>query len=275
MEDLLISSAQNDRIKKVVKMRDRRGRDKQGKYIIEGYRGLSRGLKHGLKLTELYYCPEYFLGENEFALIDQHRENGTTAIQVTKNVFDKMAYRDRPEGLLGVAPQFHKKLEDIELGEVPFLLVAEAIEKPGNLGTILRSADATGTDALIVCDRCTDIFNPNVVRASTGCVFSVPTMEDSSDNVIKWLKENNIKILAATPHTTNMYTDVDMTGPIAIAVGTEQYGLSDKWMEQADLKVKIPMLGEADSLNVATATTILMYEVIRQRGITEKTISDC
>ncbi len=269
MEDLIISSAQNSRIKNVVKMRDRRGRDKQGQYIIEGYRALSRGLKHGLKLTELYHCPEYFLGSNEQALIEEHREQGANIIQVTKQVFDKMAYRDRPEGLLGIAPQVHRGLDDIELAETPFLLVAEAIEKPGNLGTILRSADATGTDALIVCDRCTDIFNPNVVRASTGCIFSVPTMEDSSENVIKWLRENNIKILAATPHTTNMYTDVDMTGPIAIAVGTEQYGLSDKWMKEADIKVKIPMMGEADSLNVATATTILMYEVLRQRGISE------
>ena len=269
MEDLYISSAQNARVKSVVKMRNRRERDKQDRYIIEGYRALSRGLNYDLKLIDLYFCPKYFLGENEVALIDLHRKQGTQIIEVTDSVFDKMAYRDRPEGLLGIAPQFHLGLDDLELSENPFLLVGEAIEKPGNLGTMLRSADATGTEALIVCDRCTDIFNPNVVRASTGCIFSVPTFEAGSDEVIAWLKEKGIKILAATPHTDNMYTDVDMTGPIAIAVGTEQVGLSDKWMEQADLKVKIPMMGQADSLNVATATTILMYEVLRQRTISE------
>jgi TrmH family RNA methyltransferase len=270
MEDLYISSAQNGRVKAVVKLRNRRERDKQGLYIVEGYRALSRGLNYGIKLKELYFCPKYFLGENEKDLINRHRQNGAQIVEVTDSVFDKMAYRDRPEGLLGIAPQFHLGLDDLELSENPFLLIGEAIEKPGNLGTMLRSADATGTEALIVCDRCTDIFNPNVVRASTGCLFSVPTFEAGSDEVIGWLKEKGIKILAATPHTDNMYTDVDMTGPIAIAVGTEQYGLSDKWMEQADLKVKIPMLGQADSLNVATATTILMYEVIRQRSISEK-----
>ncbi len=264
---LQITSPQNQRVKSVVKLKNRRDRDKQNRYIIEGYRALSRGIKHGLTLKEFYVCPDYFLGENEVKLIETHEKLGAEIIVVPPHVFDKMAYRDRPEGLLGVAEQFHLTLDDINLAENPFLLIAEATEKPGNLGTMLRSTDATGADALIVCDRCTDIFNPNVVRASTGCIFSVPTIEASSDEVLAWLRKNGIKVLAATPHTTNMYTDVDMTGPIAIAVGTEQVGLTDKWMNQADLKVKIPMLGEADSLNVATATTILMYEVVRQRSL--------
>jgi TrmH family RNA methyltransferase len=143
--------------------------------------------------------------------------------------------------------------------------VAEAIEKPGNLGTMLRSADAAGVDALILCDRCTDLFNPNVVRASIGTLFTVPVAEGTSDEVLQWLRDKGIVLLAATPHTDSVYAEVDLTGPVAITVGTEQYGLSDRWMAQADLKVKIPMFGQADSLNVATATTLFLFEAVRQR----------
>lgn len=268
MSDFMeITSPQNNRVKQVVKLRNRRDRDKHNLYIIEGYRELSRGLEYGLRLESLFICPDYFLGENEYPLIAQFQSFGTEVIQVPPHVFDKMAYRDRPEGLLGIAPQFRKGLADIQLSENPFLLIAEAIEKPGNLGTILRSADATGVDGLVICDRCTDIFNPNVVRASTGCLYSVPFAEANSIETIQWLKSKGIKVLAATPHTDNFYTDVDLTGPIAVAVGTEQYGLSDTWMDECDLRVKIPMLGMADSLNVATATTLMMYEVVRQRGL--------
>jgi TrmH family RNA methyltransferase len=146
--------------------------------------------------------------------------------------------------------------------------VAEAIEKPGNLGTILRSADAGAVTGLVLCDECTDLFNPNVVRASTGCLFTVPVAEARSDEAVDYLRAHGIRTLAATPHTRTLYTDVDMTGPLAIVVGTEQLGLSDTWLSRADHHVRIPMLGQADSLNVATATTLLLYEALRQRGWT-------
>ena len=145
------------------------------------------------------------------------------------------------------------------------LVVAEAIEKPGNLGTILRSSDATGVDGLIVCDRCTDIHNPNVVRASVGTLFTIPVVEAAGEETFRWLKKNNIAIVAATPHAEKLYTEVDMNRALAIAVGTEQLGLSELWMKHADIQVRIPMHGVADSLNVATATTLLLYEALRQR----------
>ena len=168
---------------------------------------------------------------------------------------------------LALAPQIRKSLADLALKDNPLLIVAEAIEKPGNLGSILRSADAAGVDAVIVCDRCTDINNPNVVRASVGTLFSLPVVEATTDDAVAWLRERHIRILAATPHAEKDYTDVDLKQGIAIVVGTEQHGLSNRWMDGADLRVRIPMLGQADSLNVANATTILLYEAVRQRRL--------
>lgn len=264
-----ISSLQNPRVKQVVKLRDRRDREKSGSFIIEGYRELLRAIDGNQPIEHLFICPELFLGTNEPALIDTIRQGGAQAFVCAKHVFQKMSYRDRPDGLIAIAPQRHRSLSDLEnqlhSNNSPFLVVAEAIEKPGNLGTILRSSDAVGLDALIVCDRCTDIHNPNVVRASVGTLFTVPVFEGGSQETINWLKEQKIQILAATPSATAEYTEVDMTQPLAIAVGTEQLGLSDLWMEQADIQVRIPMCGVADSLNVATATTLLMYEALRQR----------
>ena len=176
-----------------------------------------------------------------------------------------MAYRDRPEGLLALAPQVRRTLADLRVPAQPLLLVAEAIEKPGNLGTILRSADAAGVHAVIVCDRCTDVNNPNVVRASLGALFSVPVAEAGSPETLAWLRARGIQVLAATPHADREYTDADLVRGVAIVVGAEQYGLSSLWRQQADVQVKIPMLGQSDSLNVAAATTILLYEAVRQR----------
>ncbi len=148
----------------------------------------------------------------------------------------------------------------------PLLVVAEAIEKPGNLGTILRSADAAGADAVIVCDRCTDINNPNVVRASTGTIFSVMIVECTTEDALSFLRAHDIKVASATPHTDMLYSETDMAQSLALVLGTEQHGLSDKWLTNCDLQVKIPMLGKADSLNVASAATILLYEAVRQRS---------
>ncbi|MEM1282633.1 MAG: RNA methyltransferase [Chlamydiota bacterium] len=266
-----ISSLQNPKVKLVVKLRDRRDREKTGLFLIEGYRELLRAKQGNHPIETLMICPELFLGTNELSLIDSIRSQGATVLSCSKQVFQKMSYRDRPDGLIAIAPQSHLSLKDLEKQIIntpsPFLIVAEAIEKPGNLGTILRSSDAVNLDALIVCDRCTDIHNPNVVRASVGALFNVPIIESESPETINWLKHQNIKILAATPSATVEYTEVDMTQPLAIAVGTEQLGLSDVWMDQADIQVRIPMCGIADSLNVATATTLLMYEALRQRRL--------
>ncbi|MFW5803077.1 MAG: TrmH family RNA methyltransferase [Verrucomicrobiota bacterium] len=261
----ILSSLQNPRVKHVVRLRDRRDRDREGLMIIEGYRPLLRAVDNGYPVREVYVCADLFQGDNEPALLDRLAQAGAEVLSVSAEVLSKMAYRDRPEGLIAVAPQRRRHIADLDLPANPFLLVAEAIEKPGNLGTMLRSADAAGVDALILCDRCTDLFNPNVVRASIGTLFTVPVAEGTSEEVLQWLKDKGIATLAATPHTESVYTDVDLTRPIAITVGTEQYGLSKRWMERADLKVKIPMFGQADSLNVATATTLFLFEAVRQR----------
>jgi len=263
---MIISSLTNQRVKDVVRLRNRRSRDRAEKLLIEGYRELLRAVDNGYPIEELFFCPELFQGENEEALISRLQGRGAQVVQTTDAVFRKMAYRDRPEGLIGIGPQVRRSLDDLDLSSAsPLFLAAEAIEKPGNLGTILRSADGAGATGLILCDRCTDLFNPNVVRASIGTIFCVPVADASSEEALAWLHEHQIRILAATPHSDRLYTEVDFTGPVAISVGTEQYGLSEGWMQSADLRVRIPMLGQVDSLNVATATALLLYEAVRQR----------
>lgn len=260
-----ITSLQNPKLKDVVKLRDRSSREEAGLMIVEGYRELKRALDNQIRPIALFFAPDWYLGENEPALVDRCAEAGAELFQCSKQTFAKVAYRDRPEGLLALVPIAKKGLADLNLPAEPLLIVAEAIEKPGNLGSILRSADAAGVHGVIVCDRCTDIHNPNVVRASIGTIFTVPVVEATSEETLAWLRERGIRVFAATPHADRNYTDADMRRGCAIVVGTEQYGLSSRWMEAADEKVRIPMMGQADSLNVSNATTILLYEALRQR----------
>ena len=262
-----ISSLQNPRVKQLVKLRDRRPRDEAGVFLVEGYREIRRALEKNVGLRELYYSRDWFLGENEPALLAQAAAAGAQLFELSKDAFAKVAYRERPDGLLAVAPQWKRSLADLTLPATPFLLVVEAIEKPGNLGTILRSADAAGCDAVIVCDPVTDIFNPNVVRASTGVLFSVPLVVEKSDRVVAWLREKKVRTVATTPAAATLYTTADLRGPLAVIMGSEQYGLSDFWLAQADLPVRIPMAGQADSLNVAMATIITLFEALRQRSV--------
>jgi TrmH family RNA methyltransferase len=259
---MMITSGQNQKLKAACALKDRKERDQTGLFLIEGYREVRRAVDGGVQIIELFVCPEFFLGVNEEALI---RETKGQVIECAPHVFEKLSYRDRPDGIVAVARQMGKKLSDLQLQDNPFFLVAEAIEKPGNLGTILRSADGSGTHGVIVCDRCTDIHNPNVVRASVGTLFTLPVLEATTEETLGWLKQHNIAVVAATPSATEEFTEADLSGPVAIVVGTEQLGLSKAWMEAATIRVKIPMLGSADSLNVGTATTLLLYEVVRQR----------
>ncbi len=277
-----ITSLQNPRVKQLVKLRERRDRDAAGLFLVEGYREVRRALEKGLRFKEIYFSPDWFLGENEPALIAQVQESGAQVFELSKEAFAKVAYRERPDGLLAVAPQWKRTLDDLAVGRAlrpteagvgnqprpttPFLLVVESIEKPGNLGTILRSADAAGCDAVIVCDPVTDIFNPNVVRASTGVLFAVPVVVSDSATVHAWLRAKGIRSAATTPHTKNLYTQTDLRGPLAVIMGSEQYGLSEFWMKNADVLVRIPMAGQADSLNVAMATIITLFEAVRQRN---------
>lgn len=265
IEAPLLTSSQNPKIKYAKKLWDRRHREKTQSFLIEGYREILRAFQGQQPLETLLVCPELFLGTNEWKLIKDCYHQGAELYYCTPSFFQSLSYRDRPDGLLAIAPQRHLSLNELPISSSPFYVVAEAIEKPGNLGTILRSSDAVGVDGVIVCDRCTDIHNPNVIRASVGTLFTVPVVEAEGEETLLWLKKNNILIVAATPSAEHEFTRVDLRGGVAIAVGTEQLGLSKKWMEAASIRVKIPMLGVADSLNVAMATTLLLYEVLRQR----------
>jgi TrmH family RNA methyltransferase len=263
---LEITSTKNPAVKHVCALRSRRTREKEQLTLLEGYRELSRGNEYGMEIIEVFFCREMFLGENEFPLLDKLAAKGAKIAEVSPHLMAKMTYRDRPEGLIAVARMRKHELSKFAYKPNGLYIIAEAVEKPGNLGSILRSADAAGADGLIICNKCTDIYNPNVIRASTGALFSVPMAEAGTEETIKWLKGNKVKSLAATPHTDLLYTDVDMTPSVAIVVGTEQHGLSQQWLDHADVGIRIPMLGKIDSLNVATAATILLYEAARQRS---------
>ncbi|HOE61358.1 MAG TPA: RNA methyltransferase [Kiritimatiellia bacterium] len=266
MPDPHISSFANPRVKHAVRLRQRSFRDETGQMLIEGYRECKRALDHGYRPQILFCCEELYLKNlNEPEIVRRCREAGAEILSCSAPVFGKMAYRERPEGLLMIGPHLTRRLEDLRLPDPALIVVAEAVEKPGNLGTILRSADAAGVQAVIVCDRCTDIHNPNVVRASTGTLFSLPVIEADSGDTLAFLHARGFRILATTPHAEPLHTEVPLTGNVAIAVGSEQYGLTEKWMGAADLRVRIPMLGIADSLNVSAAATILLFEALRQR----------
>ena len=265
-EPFEITSPSNPRIKAVVKLRTRSHRDEAGEMIVEGYREISRALADGYRPHRLFFCPELYLkDENEPALVEACGKAGAELCRCSRLAFEKMAYKDRPDGLLAIGPQVAIPLSRLSLPPNALVIVAEAIEKPGNLGTILRTADAAGVAAVLVCDKCTDIHNPNVVRASTGALFSVPVVDTTGPEALQWLRAKGFRILAATPHAEALHFEVPLTGNTAIAVGAEQYGLTRQWMAAADLRVRIPMLGQADSLNVSAAATILLYEAVRQR----------
>jgi len=266
-----ITSTKNEKIKKIIKLKNKNKREKHSLFLVEGYRELLRASISKVKIDSLFVCPSLFLKDNEEALIEEIQKTQANIYIVKEDIFRKISYRDRPDGLLAIAKQFSSNIKDLEkiikTKKNPFFVVCESIEKPGNLGTILRTADGAGCDGVIVADPITDIFNPNVVRASIGTLFTQPVIVANSEEIISVLKKNNIKIVATTPQSDINYTQIDLKEGIAIVVGTEQLGLSDKWMKQSSSLVKIPMYGKADSLNVAGATTILLYEVIRQRKL--------
>jgi TrmH family RNA methyltransferase len=261
-----ITSLQNPQIKALVRLRKRRERDQTKRFLIEGYRELRRAIDGQVTIETLYVCEELFLGTNEPRLIADAAARGAEVVQVSADPFAKVSYRDRPEGLLAVAEQFDTDLESIAVGADPLVLVVESIEKPGNLGTMLRTADAAGVDAVIVADPTTDPFNPNVVRASLGCLFTVPLAISSTERASEWLTASQIRTVATTPDTSTLHWEADLTGPVAVIVGSEQYGLSREWLDRADERIRIPMGGEADSLNAAMAGGVVLFEAVRQRN---------
>ncbi len=264
---MVITSLQNPRVKQVVRLRDRRERERERCLLVEGQAELTLALASGVRPQAVFVCPELFAPASapDQDLLARLQKAGAEVMEVTRPVFEKMAYREGPDGWLAVVPSLERHLSDLTLSSCPLLLVAEAVEKPGNLGALLRSADAAGVEGVIVCDPGTDVGNPNVIRSSKGTLFSVPVVEASSAETLAWLRQHQIMVAAATPQATLVYTQADWRGPVAVVVGTEKEGLSPLWLEAADVAVRIPMLGRVNSLNVATAATLLIYEAVRQR----------
>lgn len=262
MTDDHIESPRNPRVKAVVRLRTRAERDRTGLFLIEGDVEVSRALEAGVTGQALYVAGS---GGRIGAVVEVARAAGVPVHDVAEAAFRRMAYRDATSGVILVAEQFSTNLDGIELAEKPLLLVVEAIEKPGNLGTMLRTAEGAGVDGIIVCDPTTDVFNPNVVRASLGTIFWVPLAVSSSAAAIDWLRARRIQIVAATPDAATAYFAVDLTGPTALVIGTEHAGLSDVWLEHSDQSAFIPMQGQGDSLNAAVSAALVVYEAIRQR----------
>ena len=244
MEETIITSVQNARIKHVVALQQKSSlRREEGLFVVEGQREIEHCKACGYEIVEEYIRD----------------------INVTSQVYEKMAYRGSTEGIIAVAKCKEHSLAKLQLNEKPLIVVLERVEKPGNLGAILRSAEAAGVDAVIVCDPLTDMYNPNLIRASIGGVFCVPTAVCTSQECIAFLKQHGIKILTAQLQDSYEYYDYDMTQSTAIVMGTESTGLTNQWREAADAHIRIPMLGRLDSLNVSVSAAILMYEAVRQR----------
>lgn len=264
---LRISSLANFRVKRALRARKRAHREEERILLIEGVREIRRALDNAVPVRELYYCPSLLADRHASReLVERCRERGVDLFECEVSVLRKMAYREHPEGLVAVASAFRRDLASLQAPPHALLLVAETVEKPGNLGTLTRSADAAGAHAILVCDRRTDIDNPNVIRGSIGLVFAMPVVETPSRDAVDWLQRNGIRIVAASPRAEALYTDVDLTGSVALVVGSEQDGLSRTWIDAAGTLVRIPMHGQGDSLNVAAAATVLLFEAARQRN---------
>lgn len=267
MADLHITSPANARLKGVAALRRRRARTDDGHTVVEGYDELQLALEAGVAPRCLYRCPEMMRTDVDTEpLVDQARSRGADVITLSRAAFDKVAYREGPDGILAVVPLPGCELSAVRPSPGQLVLVGEGIEKPGNLGAMLRTADAAGVAAVIAADPVTDWGNPNVVRASKGTVFSVPVASGSSAQVRSWLAGHRIRLVATTPEATTDHTQVDLTGAVAVAVGAEKTGLTAELLEAAQDRVRIPMTGRVNSLNVATSAAIVIYEAVRQRG---------
>jgi TrmH family RNA methyltransferase len=258
----LITSTQNPKVKNLLALEKPRERRKQCLFIIEGKKEIGMAIDAGYKIGNLFFCEE-LISLNEIksmAAADQ------LLIPVAREVFEKIAIRENSGGVLAVAEQKVHRLDMLKLGASPLLLILESVEKPGNLGAILRTADAVGVDAVIICDPQTDFYNPNVIRSSVGCVFTNQIASATSEETIDWLKKNNISIYCTYLKAAKAYHTIDYSAPAAIIMGTESTGLSDLWVKSSTENIIIPMQGKIDSMNVSTAAAVVVFEAKRQRG---------
>jgi TrmH family RNA methyltransferase len=261
-----LASPSNPRIKSIARLRDRRERDATGLTLVDGAREARRALDSDIEVVEAFVCDPLLAGEDARAALDRLRERGIPVTPTTEAAFTKLAFGDRAEGVLLVVRTPTFRLDGLTLPDEPLLVVVEGVEKPGNLGAILRSADGAGADALIAASPRTDLANPNVFRASAGTAFAVPMAAAPTAEVIDWLAGRQIRVIAARVDAATAYTDADLTGPVAIALGSEAGGLSDAWRGDQVKPVRVPMGGIADSLNVSVTAAVLLYEARRQRA---------
>ena len=260
-----ITSTANPRIKAAARLRDRRGRADQGRIIIDGVREIGRALEAGVQVTELFYFSELCSDEAHQRLIEQAGQEGADLIEVTPPVMEKLAYGNRVEGVVAVATEPRRTLAELELPADALVAVVEGIEKPGNLGALVRTADAAGIAAVIAAGSVTDLYNPNAIRASLGAIFRLPVCAASVEQTLAWLREQQFRIIAARVDVGIDYSQADFRGPAAIVLGSEAAGLSAAWSGQKITAVSLPLLGCVDSLNVSATAAVLFYEALRQR----------
>lgn len=276
MRSETITSAQNPKIKNLLQLQEKsKARREQGLFVVEGRRELEHCIEAGYTVRTLFVCPEItgagpslLSGRGWPEICDTTPSSvGPLVIEIPEQLYRKVAYRESTEGILAEVEYKSLTLEDLELPENPLVMVLEAVEKPGNLGAVLRSADAAGADAVIICDPLTDLYNPNLIRASVGAVFTVPTVACTSADAIAFLQARGIQILTAQLQDSSLYYDVDMRRGTALVMGTEATGLTGQWREAASAHIRIPMLGRLDSLNVSVSAAILLFEAVRQRQL--------
>lgn len=261
----VITSAQNPKIKNLLLLQEKsKARREQGLFVVEGQRELAHCLQAGYTVKTVFVCPEIAGSAGEEALSSSQAFK-PAIIEIPEQLYRKVAYRESTEGIIAEVEYKALTLDDLQLPENPLIMVLESVEKPGNLGAVLRSADAAGADAVLICDPLTDLYNPNLIRASIGAVFTVPVVAAPSAQVIPWLQERGIQILTAQLQDSSLYYDVDMKRGTALVMGTESTGLTDMWRKAASAHIRIPMLGRLDSLNVSVSAAILLFEAVRQR----------
>ena len=257
-----ITSLQNPKIKLLLQLQQKSSeRRKAELFVVEGRRELMHCMEAGYEVDTVFWCPSVEVGTEPIPSLPE----GVRLFEVSKDIYERVAYRGSTEGIIAEVRTRQQSLADLQLGASPLVVVVERVEKPGNLGAILRSADAAGVDAVIVCDPLTDLYNPNLIRSSIGGIFSVPCVACTSEECIAFLKQRGIQILTAQLQDSHLYYDTDMRRPTAIVMGTEATGLTDQWRKAADAHIRIPMLGRIDSLNVSVSAAILMFEAVRQR----------
>lgn len=268
---IVISSGQNPRIKSLVRLSERRERDQEQSFLVEGLREIARAVEAGYLLKEALWCDEILTdGARQFMGLYERQLLAADCVVISREVFQKLAVRDGSDGILAVFAYKPLSLETIALGRPPFLLLTEDVEKPGNLGAILRTANGAGVNAVLVLNRGVDSYNPNAIRSSLGAVFSTPVVGCSNEQALEYCIEHNIAIVVASPEAAKEFSSIEACEGIAILVGSEANGVSDFWKNKSVTKVAIPMAGQVDSLNVSVAAGIMMYEVRRQRGASKK-----